>query len=64
LVERSRIQKSLCKRRRKERALEKQKTFFHFRTGRLLLDVRIEESWSQLGRIDGWWNGQNHSIHG
>jgi hypothetical protein len=54
----------LCKRRRKERALEKQKTFFHFRTGRLLLDVRIEESWSQLGRIDGWWNGQNHSIHG
>jgi hypothetical protein len=22
------------------------------------LGVRIEESWSQLGRIDGWWNGK------
>jgi hypothetical protein len=22
------------------------------------LGVRIEESWSQLGRIDDWWNGK------
>jgi len=25
------------------------------------LGVRIEESWPQLGRIDGWWNGKSKS---
>jgi hypothetical protein len=26
------------------------------------LGVRIEESWSQLGRIDGWWNGKKQNL--
>jgi len=56
LIGRSRIQQARAKDGAKNAPWKNKKRFSTFAPARRL-DVRIEESWSQLGRIDGWWNG-------